>query len=98
MKESVELNEGDPAPDFSLPSSDGEDVKLSRLSGKNVVLYFYPEDDTPGCTTEACSFRDNLPRLEKLDAGIVGSSNDWRAAHARSIRKYVMHFTPQGES
>ena len=93
MNKSVELNEGDPAPDFSLPSSDGEDVKLSSLKGKNVVLYFYPEDDTPGCTKEACSFRDNLPKFEKLDAVILGVSKDSLASHDKFIRKYGLNFT-----
>src|SRR5712692_1670585 len=88
MNKSVELNEGDPAPDFSLPSSRGDDVKLSSLRGKKIVLYFYPEDDTPGCTREACSFRDNLPKFDKLDAVILGVSKDSLASHDKFIRKY----------
>src|SRR5438128_12685608 len=93
MNKSVELNEVDPAPDFSLPSSDGEDVKPSSLKGKNVVLYFYPEDATPGCTKEACSFRDNLPKFEKLDAVILVDSKDSLATHDKFIRKYGLDLT-----
>ena len=72
----TELKEGDVAPDFALESTSGKKVKLSTLKGKNVVLYFYPRDDTPGCTAEACSFRDNLPRFNGAEATILGVSRD----------------------
>ena len=87
------LKVGDRAPDFELPSSTGRPVKLSSLKGKSVVLYFYPQDDTPGCTKEACSFRDNLPRLEGLDAVVLGISKDSLASHKRFIDKYSLNFT-----
>ncbi len=88
-----ELAEGDRAPDFELPSSAGKDVSLSSLKGKQVVLYFYPQDDTPGCTREACSFRDNLPRFEGMDAVILGVSKDSLESHAKFISKYSLNFT-----
>ena len=88
-----ELSEGDAAPDFQLPASTGKDVKLSSLRGKQVVLYFYPEDDTSGCTREACAFRDNLPKFDGLDAVILGVSKDSLESHARFISKYHLNFT-----
>ena len=87
-----ELREGDKAPDFSLPSSTGKDVKLSELRGKNVVLYFYPKDDTPGCTKEACSFRDSLPKFGAVDAVVLGVSRDSLESHAEFIKKYGLNF------
>lgn len=93
MKNEKELTEGDIAPDFSLPSSKGEMVKLSSLKGKNVVLYFYPKDDTSGCTKEACTFRDNLPKFENLDAVILGVSKDSLDSHQKFIKKYGLNFT-----
>ncbi len=87
-----ELREGDKAPDFSLPSSTGKDVKLSELRGKNVVLYFYPKDDTPGCTKEACSFRDSLPKFGAADAVVLGVSRDSLESHAEFIKKYGLNF------
>ncbi len=93
MKMNAIPKEGDPAPDFSLPSSDGGNVRLSDFRGKNVVLYFYPQDDTPGCTREACSFRDNLPKFDKLDAVILGVSKDSLDSHSKFITKYGLNFT-----
>ena len=87
------MKEGDRAPDFVLPSSKGMPVKLSSLKDKSIVLYFYPEDDTPGCTKEACSFRDNLPKFEGLDAVILGISKDSLASHEKFIGKYSLNFT-----
>lgn len=86
------LAEGDTAPDFELPSSSGKPVKLSSLRGKNVVLYFYPEDDTPGCTREACSFRDDLPRFKGIDATVLGVSKDSLESHRKFIQKYSLNF------
>ena len=88
-----ELSVGDLAPDFELPSSTGGKVKLGSLKGKQVVLYFYPKDDTPGCTTEACSFRDNMPKFDRLDAVVLGVSHDSLDSHARFIDKYALNFT-----
>jgi peroxiredoxin Q/BCP len=90
---SHELAIGDKAPDFTLPSSSGKSVKLSDLKGKNVVLYFYPKDDTPGCTKEACAFRDNLPKFGEMDAVILGVSKDSLDSHEGFIKKYGLNFT-----
>lgn len=87
------LKEGDLAPDFTLPSSDGRSVRLKDLRGKNVVLYFYPKDDTSGCTKEACSFRDNLPRFQDLGAVVLGVSRDSIDSHQNFIKKYGLNFT-----
>lgn len=91
--DSKELREGDQAPDFELPATGGRRVRLSDLRGKNVVLYFYPADDTPGCTREACSFRDNLPKFGKLDAVVLGVSTDSLDSHKRFADKYSLNFT-----
>lgn len=93
MKAVQELHEGDAAPDFELPSSSGRPIKLSSLRGKKVVLYFYPEDDTSGCTREACSFRDNLPKFEGMGAVILGVSKDSLGSHKKFIDKYSLNFT-----
>ncbi len=87
------VGEGAHAPDFDLPSSSGRSVKLSGLRGKKVVLYFYPKDDTSGCTAEACAFRDNLPRFGKLDAVVLGVSKDSLDSHRKFIKKYGLNFT-----
>ena len=85
--------EGDVAPDITLPSSSGKSVKLSSLKGKQVVLYFYPKDDTSGCTIEACAFRDNMPKFDGLDAVVLGVSRDDLDSHSKFIDKYSLNFT-----
>ena len=90
--ETAELTEGDVAPDFELPSSGGGKVRLSSLRGRSVVLYFYPADDTPGCTKEACSFRDNLSKFEGMDAVVLGVSSDSMDSHRKFIGKYTLNF------
>ena len=87
------LAEGDAAPDFTLTSDAGDQVKLSELRGKPVVLYFYPKDDTPGCTTEACGFRDAMPDFKKLKATVIGVSKDSVARHDKFKTKYKLPFT-----
>jgi peroxiredoxin Q/BCP len=86
------LKAGDPAPEFSLPSGDGETVSLRALRGRKVVLYFYPKDDTPGCTKEACSFRDNISRLKRTGAALFGVSPDTAASHRKFTEKYELPF------
>ena len=88
-----EVAAGSDAPDFELPSSSGKPVKLSSFRGRQVVLYFYPKDDTPGCTTEACAFRDNLPKFDRLDAVVLGVSRDSLDSHSKFIDKYSLNFT-----
>jgi thioredoxin-dependent peroxiredoxin len=87
------LKEGDKAPDIRLQTDAGEPFKLSDLKGKRVVLYFYPRADTPGCTTEACEFRDDIAKFRKLGAAIVGVSPDKPAAQAKFKTKYDLPFT-----
>ncbi|MCK6255767.1 thioredoxin-dependent thiol peroxidase [Fictibacillus sp. KIGAM418] len=84
--------EGEKAPDFTLPASNGEDVKLSDFQGENVVLYFYPKDMTPGCTAQACDFRDKHDEFKDLDAVILGVSTDPLARHEKFIDKYGLPF------
>ena len=83
---------GDTAPDFRLVDQNGEIKKLSDFSGQWVVLYFYPKDDTPGCTKEACAFRDDLASLERLGAKVVGVSVDDSDSHAKFASKYHLPF------
>jgi len=83
---------GDAAPDFSLPADDGRTVSLKDLRGKKVVLYFYPKDDTSGCTKEACSFRDSLARLTSRGAVVLGVSRDDARSHVRFKEKYHLNF------
>ena len=85
--------EGKKAPAFSMPTDGGGKVALKDLKGKKVVLYFYPKDDTPGCTKEACGFRDNLPDFSKIDAEIIGVSKDPVAKHDKFKAKYELPFT-----
>lgn len=87
------IEKGQLAPDFELPASDGKLVKLSDYRGKHVVLYFYPKDMTPGCTTEACDFRDQHKNFEELDAVVLGVSPDPVSRHEKFIEKYCLPFT-----
>jgi peroxiredoxin Q/BCP len=87
-----ELAVGDKAPDFNLPSSTGEKISLKSLKGKPVILFFYPRDNTPGCTKEACGFRDALPRFKKISAAVLGVSNDSLESHKKFIDKFGLTF------
>ncbi len=87
------LNPGDKAPYFELADQDGKTVKLTDFAGKNLVLYFYPKDDTSGCTKEACSFRDELPSFEGINAAVVGVSPDPVKSHRKFADKYSLNFT-----
>ena len=87
------IEEGQPAPDFELPSDTGETVRLSELRGKPVVLYFYPKDDTPGCTTQACGIRDAYGEFERAGAVVLGVSPDDEASHVKFKEKYGLPFT-----
>ena len=89
---SDDLKVGDRAPDFSLPSGAGQTITLKSLRGKQVVLYFYPKDDTPGCTKEACSFRDEITQIEKAHAVVLGISTDGLASHQKFSKKYGLPF------
>ena len=87
------LQIGEPAPDFTLPDQDGTAVKLSQFKGQRVVIYFYPKDDTPGCTKEACNFRDQWGAFEKQAITVLGISKDGASSHAKFIAKYDLPFT-----
>lgn len=87
------IEAGKKAPAFSLEDQHGQTVKLSALAGKVVVLYFYPKDDTPGCTTEACSFRDEHTKLQKAGAVVLGVSPDDVKRHAKFAAKYELPFS-----
>jgi len=89
----AELNVGKKVPDFSLPNETGKMVSLKNLRGKQVVLYFYPKDDTPGCTKEACGFRDMIRQFEAKDSMILGVSLDNESSHKKFIEKYSLPFT-----
>ncbi len=84
---------GDAAPDFTLPDQDGKPLTLSSLRGQRVVIYFYPKDDTPGCTKEACNFRDRWADLESQGIRVLGISKDNAASHGKFIAKYTLPFT-----
>lgn len=94
FREVVQMSvlEGQPAPDFALPTADGNIIRLSDLRGKKVVLYFYPKDDTPGCTKEACSFRDNLGALQGMGVVVLGVSPDSVASHQKFAQKHGLTF------
>ena len=86
------IEAGQRAPAFTLPADDGSKVRLSDLKGRSVVVYFYPRDDTPGCTREACSFRDQQAQLKKLGAVVLGISTDSIESHGKFRDKYVLNF------
>jgi peroxiredoxin Q/BCP len=83
---------GKPAPDFTLPTDGGGKISLKSLRGQNVVIYFYPKDDTSGCTAQACGFRDQLPKFGKINATIIGISRDSVASHDKFKAKYDLPF------
>ncbi|HET9496534.1 MAG TPA: thioredoxin-dependent thiol peroxidase [Chloroflexia bacterium] len=87
------LQVGDPAPDFELKSDTGDTVRLSDFRGRRVVLYFYPKDDTTGCTAQACGFRDAYPQIEERNAVVLGVSPDSEASHRKFKTKYNLPFT-----
>lgn len=87
------LDIGNKAPDFTAKDQNGKEVSLSNFKGKKVVLYFYPKDNTPGCTKEACSFRDNFDELSKKDIVILGVSPDSSESHKKFEQKYELPFT-----
>ena len=87
------LSEGQQAPPFALQSDAGEEIKLSALAGKKVVLYFYPKDDTSGCTVEACEFRDNWAAVQRAGAVVLGVSPDDVQSHVKFKRKHSLPFT-----
>ena len=87
------VNEGDSAPDFTLRSDAGDEVTLSSLRGRPVVLYFYPKDDTPGCTTQACGIRDAYGEFERAGAVVLGISPDDERSHEKFKQKYDLPFT-----
>ncbi|HLX32736.1 MAG TPA: thioredoxin-dependent thiol peroxidase [Gaiellaceae bacterium] len=86
------VREGDPAPDFTLRSDAGEEITLSSLRGRPVVLYFYPRDDTPGCTTQACGIRDAYAEFEQAGAVVLGVSPDTVGRHVKFKEKYGLPF------
>src|SRR5258706_12813997 len=88
----AKLKEGDKAPDFSVRDGEGQTVRLKDLRGKKVVLYFYPKDDTPGCTKEPCSFRDSFAKFKKRGIEVLGVSFDSEAKHKKFTQKYDLPF------
>lgn len=92
------LQVGDVAPQFSAPASGGQSVSLADLKGKHVVIYFYPKDDTPGCTKEACGFRDSYAAFAKQGAVVLGVSPDPVKAHDRFVAKFKLPFTLVADS
>ena len=91
-KSSRVLKAGDPAPEFNLPSDEGKPVSLSGLRGKKVVIYFYPKDNTPGCTRESCAFRDGLAQVKRKGAVVLGVSADSVESHRKFKEKQGLNF------
>ncbi|GAB4017279.1 thioredoxin-dependent thiol peroxidase [Spirosoma koreense] len=89
----MSLSIGDPAPDFTSTDQNGNPIRLSDFRGKKVVLYFYPKDDTPGCTAQACSLRDNYDALRTAGYEVLGVSVDDEKTHQKFIKKYTLPFT-----
>jgi peroxiredoxin Q/BCP len=89
----LKLKEGDPAPDFAAETDGAGKVSLADFKGKHVILYFYPRDNTPGCTKEACAFRDEFAEFKKKGAVVLGVSTDSTRSHARFIENYKLPFT-----
>jgi thioredoxin-dependent peroxiredoxin len=89
---------GDRAPDFTLPTDGSGSITLSALRGRTVILYFYPRDDTPGCTMEACGFNDSLPDFSRAKADVIGISKDTEASHAKFRGKYGLKFKLASDS
>jgi len=87
------IGKGDRAPDFTLPSDDGGRVSLGDFKGRRLVLYFYPKDNTPGCTRQACDLRDEMPAFDALGVAVVGVSPDTVDAHRKFKTKYDLNFT-----
>jgi peroxiredoxin Q/BCP len=87
------LHIGDPAPEFEAVTDTGERVKLSDFRGRKVILYFYPKDDTPGCTTQACGFRDQYLAIEEKNGVVLGVSTDGQKSHTKFRTKYNLPFT-----
>jgi thioredoxin-dependent peroxiredoxin len=92
-KVELKLKEGDPAPEFTAKTNGGGTISLAELKGKNVILYFYPKDDTSGCTKEACAFRDDFAEFRKRGAVVLGVSVDSVKSHDKFIKKYKLPFT-----
>lgn len=88
----AQLTPGTPAPPFTLPDQDGHEVSLADFADRRVIVYFYPADDTPGCTKEACQFNDNLAAFDRADVPVVGVSPDDAASHLRFREKFGLHF------
>src|SRR5881628_10727 len=89
----MKLQEGDKAPDFSAATQNGNRISLADLKGRNVILYFYPRDDTPGCTKEACAFRDHFAEFKKKGAVVLGVSPDSVKSHDKFVTKFKLPFT-----
>ncbi|MBM3402504.1 MAG: thioredoxin-dependent thiol peroxidase [Bacteroidetes bacterium] len=89
----IELKEGQKAPVFTAKDQNGKEISLSDFSGKELILYFYPKDNTPGCTAEACSFRDNYQSLQNQGFAVLGVSTDDEKSHQKFISKYTLPFS-----
>jgi len=92
FKAMSDLTIGDTAPDFTLPTHEGKEITLSSLKGQKVVIFFYPKDDTPGCTKEACGFSEALPAFNKLNTAVIGISKDNIKKHQKFAEKYDLKF------